>query len=1041
MRTTNSARPGGRQSRSGIAVSFLSAVLTALLLHAPANAQDDDDATGASQGSDSIDEITVRGTRRIIQDANEIKRNSIVIVDGLSAADIGDLPALSIGEALETITGASSHRENGGATEISIRGLGPFLGATTFNGREATNGSGDRSVNFSQFPSELMSRLAIYKTQDASLIEGGVAGLIALETLRPLDYNRTRLQFGLKGNFNPDQQNISGARESDIGYRATASWVDQFEFDSGARLGISLGFQNSDTSQPEAEVRSSSPSGTSRFACINEPNVLWEGFYAASTDDCEDQVSDAPYDADGDGDFQEDNQGYVTLIDPATGRPFSDGLAWAFAPSSRGYRQNDTSEERQAFFGALQFQPNDRMDINLDVQISDRVQAEFRNDLNFANQKRSTVGVTGDSLVVSPTGAITSWMGETAIESNSEIYSRDEEYFGGGLSVSYDVSDRLTVSGDVSFSETTRIEQQISLRTQSDNQDIFNNDTPGGYRPMVSWNFDSGIPQYTIFDFDVTDHTLFSDEYRVRIDSDVDRTNTVNAFRADFELRDIGFDAIPSIEGGFRVSELEYLNLGPTRFTTGNLDDSSQAERDTILAINQACRDIAFPESSFLSNVGSGNLITVIDSATGQPTSGTGSSWATFDTQCVMDMILDSQGTPFAYPDQPEASPNTTDVTETTLAGYLMANFESELFGYPVGGNFGVRVVNTEVEAVGYRTEYEIVTDAGGFLSMQAVPGAALERVSVTDDYTEVLPSFNIVMDLTDELILRGGIFRGMSRADPSDLGFSRSFAVNTADDITDVDDLINNVAGFGNPRTQPLLSWNYDLALEWYPDADTILAAGVYFKRFQGGFEQARSTETFIVDGQPVPADFTVTQTSGDKAELYGFEFTGSYRFSSLPGIWGGLGGKLSYNYAHSDFIFEDSLYGRVVILNDDGSVFTQTSRIVEPGNIPGFSEHVFSGQLYWEIGDFDTQLIYKYRSEYFQPYTSNGTRLRFVGDVGVLEARASYQLTDDIKLTLEGINLLDEPKNQYFFVRDDLGEVNSYGPRIFFGVRAKFF
>ena len=80
-----------------------------------------------------------------------------------------------------------------GATEISIRGLGPFLSATTFNGREATNGSGDRSVNFSQFPSELMNKLAIYKTQDASLIEGGVAGLISLETLKPLEYGKRPL--------------------------------------------------------------------------------------------------------------------------------------------------------------------------------------------------------------------------------------------------------------------------------------------------------------------------------------------------------------------------------------------------------------------------------------------------------------------------------------------------------------------------------------------------------------------------------------------------------------------------------------------------------------------------------------------------------------------------------------------------------------------------------------------------------------------------------------------------------------------------------
>jgi outer membrane cobalamin receptor len=119
---------------------------------------------------------------------------------------------------------------------------------------------------------------------------------------------------------------------------------------------------------------------------------------------------------------------------------------------------------------------------------------------------------------------------------------------------------------------------------------------------------------------------------------------------------------------------------------------------------------------------------------------------------------------------------------------------------------------------------------------------------------------------------------------------------------------------------------------------------------------------------------------------------------------------------------------------------VHSETRGIVAPGNVPGFSENVFSGQLYYQIGELDTSIIYKYRSEYFQPYTGNGTRLRYVGDVGVWEARASYRVTDNLKLSLEVINLFDEPKEQYFFTRDNLGEVNSYGPRVFFGLQAKF-
>ena len=1005
----NRPRASGRCRSLGLSVVLVSMLATLL-------------ADAVMAEDEVIEEVVVTGTRLVIQDAIAIKRNATTIVDGLSASDIGDLPALSIGEALETITGAASHRENGGATEISIRGLGPFLGATTFNGRDATNGSGDRSVNFSQFPSELMSKLAIYKTQDASLIEGGVAGLIALETLKPLDYSKRRFQVDVKGNINPDQQDITDATEGDIGYRGTVSYVDQFELAGFGALGLSLGYQNSDTSQPEAEVRSSSPSGSSLYACINDPTVTNEGFFRRSSGDCEDQIGGRS------------NQGYQTAIDPATGVAVSDGLDFAFAPSSRGYRQNDTSEEREAFFAALQLQPSENWDINLDLEISERVQAERRHDLNFANQKRATAGVTGPTLVKTPSGAILEWQGTTAIESNSELYSRAEDYIGGGLKVEYVAGDRLRLSADLSISETTREELQISLRTQSDNHDIFNVSTPSGYRPEVSWSRNrKGVPQYTITDFDVTDHTLFSDEYRVRIDSDVDRTNKISAFRSDFEF-EVGGDVIQSVEGGFRVAELEYLNLGGTRRTSPNLDDSSQAERDAIAQMNAECRNTSFPEDGFLSAVTNGPLVTVIDSATGQPTSGTGSSWATFDTWCMTQAILAYHGIEFAYPDQVRESPRTTDVTETTFAGYVMMNFEGALGGYPVRGNVGVRAVETEVKSVAYRAAYEILTDPDGFLSIRPDADAGLERVSVKDSYLEWLPSLNVVVDLSENTLFRGGIFRGISRADPSDLGYNRSFALNDATDITDPNDLITNVSGSGNPFTKALPSWNYDAAIEWYPTADSILAVGTYYKQFTGGFEQSRTTEAFVVDGQTVNAEFTATDTIDDTSSLYGIEVTASHRFSN------GIGFKLSYNWADSDFEFEDSRYGSVTIRDVDGSVFAETAGIIPPGNVPGFSAQTFSGQLYYQIGKFDLQTIYKYRSEYFQPYISNGTRLRYIGDVGVVEARASYRLNKAIKITLEAINILDEPKSQYFFVDNNLGEINSYGPRVFLGVKAKF-
>jgi len=986
--------------------SFWTLALGLMAMASTGFAQDDD--------GEEIEEIVVQGTRATIQSTINIKRSSTTIVDGLSATDIGDLPALSIGEALETITGASSHRENGGATEISIRGLGPFLSATTFNGRMATNGTGDRSVNFSQFPSELMNKLAIYKTQDASLIEGGVAGLIELETLRPLDYGKRRFQVDLQGNYNPDQQDISDAMAGGVGYRGTASYVDQFEFDNGGLVGISFGVQRSDISQPEQEMRSSSPSGTSLFACLADNDPL-QGYsnLTGTDDDCEDNPA-------GSG----TNGGFDTSIDPATGVAEDDDRPYAWAGSSRGFRQNDTQDERDSVFGAFQWQPNDKLEINVDAQWSERTQAEDRYDLNFANMKRNTRGTTLDNLVFQTNGVVTSWAGDTDIDSNGELYSRTEEYTGWGIDVEYFINDRLSVAADIASSKTTRVEYQASFRQQSQSRQAttFSRDNEG----FVTW---------TVEDFDITDPTNFDDGLRVRLDTDADRENTIDAARIDFNY-DLDSSFIESIDFGARVAELSYYaarggsaadsNGARLTFTVGDADPA-------VMACARG-----FPESGFMSAADAGALVTSVDSNGNVLDSY--NSWAIFDNACRLDAILAGNDASLAYPELGN-HPQTVDVSEDTLAFYVKANYETEWADKPVSGNIGVRVVQTDVTSIGYRSAFVIVADpVTGELSLQTT--GELEAISAKHDYTEVLPSLNFVMDLRDDLILRAGIFRGLSRADPGDMGFQRSFQVADEDeDPLTVDALLTGVTGAGNPYADPLTSWNYDVALEWYPNDDSILAATLYLKDFTGGFTNTVVQEEYVVDGETLTFPVVAQRTNDSTSTLLGIELTGSHNFSYLPGFWSGFGAKVSYNYADSDFEFEDSLYGDRGFIDESGAFVQTHEGIIPPGNVPGFSSETFSGQLYYQAGEFDGSLIYKYRSGYFQPYTSNGTRLRYIGEVGVWEARASYNITDNLRLSVKAINLFDEPKSQYFFVDDNLGEMNYYGPRVFVGLRGKFF
>ena len=1095
--TNRTTRPSARGT--GLHVWALSASVAtmgmAFATAAPAHAQ-------VSDLNDITDEdtIVVTGTRQIIQDSIALKREATQIVDGLTAEEIGDIPALSIGEALENVTGVASHRENGGATEVSIRGLGPYLSSTVVNGRAATNGSGDRSVNFSQFPSELVNKLAVFKTQDASQIEGGVAGQIQLETLKPLDFGRPRAQFEIKGNVNPDQLNQSDTLEGDIGYRLTASITDQFEV-GGGDLGVTFGVQRSDISQPEAESRQTGPTSNSRPACLisdglpqytdqtnggtftgfsNNPETRDRG-----DDDCDDfndRRNPANLATRG-----SDVEGVDTTIDPDTGLAIDAGTPFVFAPSQRAFRQNDTSDERDAVFGAVQWAPTDRVEFNFDGQYSVRNRREIRNDLTFNGGRRNDTSLnlgdagsttTLDSLVTTDDGGILRSITDNTIEVQGGNWAQRETYLGLGANVAVEVTDRFRLAFDVGHSATERTEGSQEFRIQSN------------ISPVIEFDRrDGDVPSYTLYDeeFDVADPDNFVDRLRVRIDNDVLRDNTIDALRLDAEY-DLDGSIFTNLTAGVRLARQDYLELpggadsgDPFNVTRGRfsfeiedntdlnvnnrqvVDGAGSAETglassyvDIIGEVNRACRQ-EFPEDDFLSSQRDGALITnVADDGT---ILSERNGWATFNPQCVantavaalnreLDQInlaiadrgdVDGQLGLFSarIPELERISSRTIDVREDTQAAYLMTGYETAMGEFPVSGNLGVRVVQTDVTATGYRPSLTVTETDGVF----SIAEGDLEEVQLEADYTRVLPSATAIVEIGADKLVRLGVFRAMSRADPADLGFGRSInVIGDDEDAASLEELIQNVTADGNPAIKPLMSWNYDVGVEWYPNEDTILALAGYYKNFQGGFENTIVNESFALNGQDVLFPVAVQQTSDDSSDLFGLEVTASHAFTYLPGLLSGLGGKVSYNYVDSDFEFEDSRYGDRFVVELDGTRTQVAQGIIAPGGLPGLSEHTLSAQAYYGIGPLDLQVNYKFRSDYFQPFISDGTRLRFIDDVGVWEARASYTINENFRATVEAINLFSEPKTQNAFVRSDTYEVNDYGPRIFFGLRGRF-
>jgi TonB-dependent receptor len=937
----------------------------------PPSTRVDDAQPTAQDPASELDEVVVTGIRGSIQSSIGRKRNETVVADVLSAEDIGDLPAQSIGEAIETITGASTHREKGGASEISIRGLGPFLGAATFNGREASNGSGDRSVNFNQFPAELISTVAIYKTQRADFIEGGVAGIVNMETVQPLDFGRRRFQ--LEGRALLAEYDDKLIDSAGPGWRGTASYIDQFDLGEAGRLGLSLGVQSLETTNPEELFSSSS----TWVACNGSQTV------AAGS-----------------------NCSTVTPAQVAAGTPYY------LIPGSRTYRQFIEHDQRDAFFAALQWQPNDQWEFALDYQNSQRTYTEERNDLNFSEMMRGV-----NNRVVGSDGVLLAFTGNSTLESTPTYRIRDEQYEGGGLRAEWRPSEALTLSADLSWSSTYRTEMDRQVRLRSNIRDTGGAVVPGvisanagqtsGQRVNYSFDIRNGIlPTLTVDPaFNLNRWENFSAAARARRD-EVVRENDIMAARFDgtYALGDGPFSAV---KGGVRLSELTYSDIDDR--VEINVTAAAQ-----VAAANAACRR-EFGQKDFLSEA-PGNAIT---------------SWATFDARCLFEAITGVEDT---GRNADTRAIGNRDVTEKTRAAYVMGEFETTAFGVPVSGNIGLRYVKTDVTSVGLRGGFDVVTNPDN--TIRLVPTGQFESQTIEADSEAWLPSLNANFEVREDMGLRVGLFRAMSRPDPASLGAGRTLNLEPGVAFTTVEDAIASITANGNPRTEPLLSWNADLSLEWYPNPDSIFSLALYHKVFNGGFVPTVIDETFVIDGQTVTVPVIQDSATEDDSRLTGFEVTAAHRFSNLPAPFDGLGFKASYNYADSDFETEDLRLGDQ--FNPTTGVTTEG--IVRPAGIFGLSSQVFSGSIYYEIGPVELQGIYKYRTEYYQKFVGAPSQNRYVRDTSVIDFRATWRLNNSLSFMFEGSNLADEPRFQDMPVPGSLREYSSYGARYYLGVRYRY-
>lgn len=920
--------------RSALLVSAVAMALpnTALAQGAPAQGETVADS----------DVIVVTGElSRSIENSLAAKRNLSVIGDAIIGDEIGDLPDLSVAETLERVVGVTSDRFKGGASELSIRGLGAFLGASFINGREVTSGSDGRDVNFGQFPSELINGAVVYKSQQASFIEGGVSGIIELQTLRPLDFGKRRLQVqGLVGYSDYEDRVVDG---QPLSYRATLSYIDQYETGLGD-IGLSIGAQIRRDTSPEDIFTTSS---TFNVCNTNTPT---------SGGNCSFNANPGP-----------------------------DNTETYFVSNQYIYRALRTDSDRDAVMAGLQWEFSPNLELNIDAQYSFRSEVEERNNLIIAEGRRRV-----SPIEISENGALLAFAGQSRVELNPLLQNQDEEYLGGGINLEY-TNDRLTIAGDVGYSQTERRRDELDLRIRTPGRVNYELDFRGVEVPSLTFTNVSGVPNFDLNNFEQYTDALRARRRGENVDDDI------FSLRLDATYEDVG--AFSSVQVGVRYADRKRVrDDGIDRSTDDGIDPiivandiSSQAVIDSRLA--------EFPVRDFFE---------------GANTTERGLTFASFDPEAF---FLAVTGDPDAgLPIGSTLSIDDADIQEVTYAGYVQGNLQTELFGLPVDGNFGVRAIRTEVSSRG--VSQALLTGPGSGVDTFAITpvGPAIVNTE-TNDFWSILPSGNLAFYLEDDVLLRVAGYRAIARPDPE--GLSAALDIDDESSALSIGDAIS---ASGNPFLEPLASWNADLSLEWYASRTSSVAVAAYYKALQTGFETEVSSVNLVVNDVVTAVPIARTINSDDQSRIFGFEVNVQHKFDF------GIGFQASYNFADSNFEFPDpSLDASGIALAD----FT------DPANIAGFSKHSANGTIFYENGPFNARVAYKWRSEYSRPFRS--TSNRFAADQGFLDFSTSLNVTRNIQLRAQALNLLDEPNLLFRPTVDSPAQADFSGRRFFVGVRAR--
>lgn len=1025
-----------------------------------------------AQDASGIEEIVVTGIRASLQRSMDTKRNASGVVDAISAEDIGKFPDSNLAESLQRITGVSIDRQNGEGFQVTVRGFGPTYNLVTLNGRQlpasqlgATGGIvNNRAFDMSNIASEGVSGVEVYKTGKANISSGGIGSTINLTTIRPLDQPGLKATVGAKALMDSTNRVGDDVTPELSGF---VSWTDDSEMFGAA---LSFAHQQRDSAQTGAYTNNwSDYSGpwtdASFFEGVNSDGA--GAVNVANPPAQGQQTNNTPGLRYIHGDYERERTNAQLTLQFRPMESLTTTLDYTMAEQESLVNRAELS----FWFGGGAFPATD-------VVFDDN--ARVATPLYFWTESNTTVGDTG---LPNPRD-INYGVQSGGVQNNLESL---------GLNVEWNVSDQFTLTLDAhdSSSESLPADGYVGNFTNAGigAQGTFAQgyDASGDLMLLVG-SFDDDYDPTGVHTGTVRDGGLVPNQ----IDKD-DLGSTVRQINYDRVWTDI---TQVKLDGRFEFDDGTGIDFG---IDSRSMESTAKSSFDqTLLEGGWGVANPGDIPHDMIDELNFGSLFDGYSSRLSTESqaffdSASGGTAQVFtqgyigDANAIGEALANAAGIPWAP--SPNDGTNRT-ISEDVMAVYAQIDLKGEMGSMPFTVLAGVRYEKTDVESSSTVATSTIIWQGDNDFLVQNGDIASAPTIVGKADYSHVLPSLDFGLNVTDDVIVRASVGKSIARADYDKLieGVSGVGAPQGGPTILGA---LPGGANNGNVGLLPIESENFDLSVEWYYSESSYASIGFFEKRVPNFIGTGQSEQ--ILDTVQDPTNGPRAEAAIAALNAQNIPVTQQSLFQMVASMDNGAGGCITASnatvqcgapFGSAPYEAWENSVDIVAIANDPSSLNNvstpvnsrnaqlrgwefavqhffgdtgfgmQANYTIVNGSVafdieadPSVTQFALTGlsdsanlTLMYEQDRIQARLAYNWREKFLDNPGVARNEPQFTEDYSQIDLSVSYELTDNVIVGFEGLNLLGEDKRQHGRTSTQMTRLEILGPRYALTARYTF-